>query len=212
MPKRRTGPAPTQNGRKPCARRVWVEPSVLGVFATRSPFRPNPIGLTCVKLDRSSSSPTMGPSSMCWGPTCATVRPSTTLSPTFRLRTATRMRPEAGSRMLRGKSSTSSSLRRAGYGPPRKAPRLGRGPSPRSTPRGQQARAKPRLSSGLRRARHIVYGRRNPANRNRRQRRAKTNLPFVRTRQIKRQTPRQNCPRWWTITPTKTITLHGSSA
>lgn len=24
----------------------------VGVFATRSPFRPNPIGLTCVKLDR----------------------------------------------------------------------------------------------------------------------------------------------------------------
>ena len=24
----------------------------MGVFATRSPFRPNPIGLTCVKLDR----------------------------------------------------------------------------------------------------------------------------------------------------------------
>lgn len=23
-----------------------------GVFATRSPFRPNPIGLTCVKLER----------------------------------------------------------------------------------------------------------------------------------------------------------------
>ena len=24
----------------------------VGVFATRSPFRPNPLGLTCVKLDR----------------------------------------------------------------------------------------------------------------------------------------------------------------
>ena len=23
----------------------------MGVFATRSPFRPNPIGLTCVKID-----------------------------------------------------------------------------------------------------------------------------------------------------------------
>lgn len=28
------------------------EPSAGGVFATRSPFRPNPIGLTCVKLER----------------------------------------------------------------------------------------------------------------------------------------------------------------
>lgn len=63
----------------------------VGVFATRSPFRPNPIGLTCVKLDRVELTDD-GPSSMCWGPTCATVRPSTTLSLTFRLRTVTRMR------------------------------------------------------------------------------------------------------------------------
>ena len=27
-------------------------PKRMGVFATRSPFRPNPIGLTCVKLER----------------------------------------------------------------------------------------------------------------------------------------------------------------
>lgn len=26
-----------------------------GVFATRSPFRPNPIGLSCVKIEKSSS-------------------------------------------------------------------------------------------------------------------------------------------------------------
>ena len=34
-------------------RQVWsptVRPPRLGVFATRSPFRPNPIGLSCVKL------------------------------------------------------------------------------------------------------------------------------------------------------------------
>ena len=29
----------------------------LGVFATRSPFRPNPIGLTCVKLDHVELTP-----------------------------------------------------------------------------------------------------------------------------------------------------------
>ena len=29
----------------------------LGVFATRSPFRPNPIGLSCVRLDRIADSP-----------------------------------------------------------------------------------------------------------------------------------------------------------
>ena len=33
----------------------------LGVFATRSPFRPNPIGLSCVKLDRVELHPELGP-------------------------------------------------------------------------------------------------------------------------------------------------------
>lgn len=33
----------------------------LGVFATRSPYRPNPIGLSCVKLDRVEISNTLGP-------------------------------------------------------------------------------------------------------------------------------------------------------
>ena len=33
----------------------------MGVFATRSPFRPNAIGLSSVKLDRVEFSPTLGP-------------------------------------------------------------------------------------------------------------------------------------------------------
>lgn len=33
----------------------------MGVFATRSPFRPNPIGLSCVKLDRISVDSKKGP-------------------------------------------------------------------------------------------------------------------------------------------------------
>ena len=33
----------------------------LGVFATRSPFRPNPIGLSCVKLVRLEQDPKLGP-------------------------------------------------------------------------------------------------------------------------------------------------------
>lgn len=32
-----------------------------GVFATRSPFRPNPIGLSCVRLDRVEYNQTLGP-------------------------------------------------------------------------------------------------------------------------------------------------------
>ncbi len=33
----------------------------MGVFATRSPFRPNPIGLSCVKLERVEYSASLGP-------------------------------------------------------------------------------------------------------------------------------------------------------
>ena len=33
----------------------------MGVFATRSPFRPNPIGLSCVRLERVEQSPDLGP-------------------------------------------------------------------------------------------------------------------------------------------------------
>lgn len=33
----------------------------LGVFATRSPYRPNPVGLSCVKLDRIELDPALGP-------------------------------------------------------------------------------------------------------------------------------------------------------
>ena len=33
----------------------------MGVFATRSPFRPNPIGLSCVKLERIERKTAMGP-------------------------------------------------------------------------------------------------------------------------------------------------------
>lgn len=33
----------------------------MGVFATRSPFRPNPIGLSCVRLERIFQDPSLGP-------------------------------------------------------------------------------------------------------------------------------------------------------
>ncbi len=33
----------------------------MGVFATRSPFRPNPIGLSCVKLQKIENDPELGP-------------------------------------------------------------------------------------------------------------------------------------------------------
>ena len=51
-------PAPVAAAPKPARWSPTVRPPRLGgvervgVFATRSPFRPNPIGLTCVKLDR----------------------------------------------------------------------------------------------------------------------------------------------------------------
>ena len=33
----------------------------MGVFATRSPFRPNPVGLSCVRLERVEQHPELGP-------------------------------------------------------------------------------------------------------------------------------------------------------
>ena len=33
----------------------------VGVFATRSPFRPNPLGLSCVKLEKIELDPHLGP-------------------------------------------------------------------------------------------------------------------------------------------------------
>ena len=33
----------------------------MGVFATRSPFRPNPLGLSCVKLEKVEIDPRLGP-------------------------------------------------------------------------------------------------------------------------------------------------------
>ena len=43
-----------------CGRRGWRKQAV-GVFATRSPFRPNPIGLSSVKLERVEQHPALGP-------------------------------------------------------------------------------------------------------------------------------------------------------
>ena len=34
----------------------------IGVFASRSPFRPNPLGLSCVRLDRVEEDAALGPS------------------------------------------------------------------------------------------------------------------------------------------------------
>lgn len=53
-----------------CVRETWsptVRPPRLGgntrmgVFATRSPFRPNPIGLSCVRLEKIEYTPHLGP-------------------------------------------------------------------------------------------------------------------------------------------------------
>ena len=40
-----------------------------GVFATRSPFRPNPLGLSSVQLEAIEHRPTSAPSSSCGAPT-----------------------------------------------------------------------------------------------------------------------------------------------
>ena len=64
----------------------------MGVFATRSPFRPNPLGLS---WKPSSTGLTSALSSSCGAPTLWTAPPSTTSSPTFPTPTATRTPPQA---------------------------------------------------------------------------------------------------------------------
>lgn len=76
----------------------------VGVFATRSPFRPNPIGLTCVKLDRVELTDD-GPIIHVLGADLRDGTPIYDIKPTFHLPTVTRMRPAVGLRMLRGKRS-----------------------------------------------------------------------------------------------------------
>lgn len=57
----------SENGHKASAQRLTVRPPRLGgnrrmgVFATRSPFRPNNLGLSCVRLDRVEDDPHLGP-------------------------------------------------------------------------------------------------------------------------------------------------------
>ena len=61
----------------------------VGVFATRSPFRPNPIGLSCVQLEKVDyTAPGGACAAWCGAPTCWTARPSSTSSPTSPWRTA----------------------------------------------------------------------------------------------------------------------------
>ena len=67
----------------------------VGVFATRSPFRPNPIGLSCVRLEGVEQDPAWARSCSSVGPTCWTAPPSTTSSPISPMWTATPTRPRA---------------------------------------------------------------------------------------------------------------------
>lgn len=83
----------------------------VGVFATRSPFRPNPIGLTCVKLDRVELTDD-GPIIHVLGADLRDGTPIYDIKPYIPLPTVTRMRRAAGLRTRRGKSSTSSFRKR----------------------------------------------------------------------------------------------------
>ena len=60
----------------------------VGVFATRSPFRPNNIGLSSVRLLRVAVEPALGPVLYVSGLTSSTVPPSLTSSPTSPMLTA----------------------------------------------------------------------------------------------------------------------------
>lgn len=76
----------------------------VGVFATRSPFRPNPIGLTCVKLDRVELTDD-GPIIHVLGADLRDGTPIYDIKPYIPFADCHPMRSGAGLRMLRGKSS-----------------------------------------------------------------------------------------------------------
>lgn len=67
----------------------------MGVFATRSPFRPNPLGLSSVQLEAIEHRPDVGPVLIVRGADLMDGTPSTTSSPTFPTPTATRTPPQA---------------------------------------------------------------------------------------------------------------------
>lgn len=62
----------------------------MGVFATRAPFRPNPIGLSAVRLEKVELHPQDGPVLHLSGVDLVTARPFWTSSHMFRWRTAFR--------------------------------------------------------------------------------------------------------------------------
>lgn len=66
MPRRRTGPAPTPSGRRPCVRRAWVEQSAWACLPRAVRFAPIPSVLPASN-SIVSSLPTTALSSMCWG-------------------------------------------------------------------------------------------------------------------------------------------------
>lgn len=84
----------------------------VGVFATRSPFRPNPIGLTCVKLDHVGLTDD-GPIIHVLGADLRDGTPIYDIEPYIPFADChSDARPAAGLRMRRGKSSTLTSRKR----------------------------------------------------------------------------------------------------
>ena len=156
MPRRRTGPAPMPSGRRPCARRVWAEPSAWASLPRAARFAPIPSGSPALRLDRVELTAD-GPIIHVLGADLRDGTPIYDIKPYIPFADC---HPDATGGWIEGAPWQELDVEfpqaAAGYGPARKAPRLGRGSSPRSAPRGQQARAKPRLPPGLRRARHIV--------------------------------------------------------
>ena len=67
----------------------------MGVFATRSPFRPNPFGLSSVKLEGIEMRPEVGPVLLVRGADLRTAPPSMTSSPISPTPTVTRTLPRA---------------------------------------------------------------------------------------------------------------------
>ena len=105
-----------------------------GVFATRSPFRPNPIGLSCVRLKGIDLHTPEGPVLHILG----AARPSWTSSPTRHIRTPYR-KPQTVSPGRAGSGNSGSSARRSCFrayrraSAPRRSPYWARTQGPRTS-------------------------------------------------------------------------------
>ena len=188
----------------------------VGVFATRSPFRPNPLGLSSVKLEAIEQRPDVGPVLIVRGADLMDGTPIYDIKPYIPYADC---HPDATGGWIEDAPWQELDVEfpqtLQDMVPPAKLPGLVE--VLRQDPRRAGSKHEPNriyhlayagldISFTVDGARLTVTAINAPSTTR------GTSRPSIRIRQNQQQTSCQNRPRWRTITPTKTITLHGSSA